>query len=318
MSDRPVLRAGAGGGGLHRVVDRRVRRGERWLLRFGIIQADIDPAVAVLLHLATGMLHMPAAASIGGPDGVNAAAVETVAISAVPTFSDGWSPSGWPPRKHVSGCPTKARHASSRFSAEPERIDAVDLGRAAISLSEGDPANCAVLGEFQDFMPPHGPGLRTRRSTRAHHGPPTSPRRSNRRRRRGRSRAAGRRPIRLIFRLPCKREELLDALHITKRRTARCSRMSLTYYEEHTAKLIDRQRLPHPEELSPSELRVLRVSPTNLTGLTSPLSLHVSVNTVENTCPQRIYSGSNRKPRNIDRRAPAASLPPQERPSPLE
>ena len=65
--------------------------------------------------------------------------------------------------------------------------------------------------------------------------------------------------------------------------------MSLTYYEAHRAPRLDRQRLPHPEELSPSELRVLRFLPTNLTRPDIARSLHVSVNTV-NTHIRSIYS----------------------------
>ena len=52
---------------------------------------------------------------------------------------------------------------------------------------------------------------------------------------------------------------------------------------------MDRGRLPQPEELSPSELRVLRFLPTNLTRPEIARSLHVSVNTV-NTHIRNIYS----------------------------
>jgi LuxR family maltose regulon positive regulatory protein len=52
---------------------------------------------------------------------------------------------------------------------------------------------------------------------------------------------------------------------------------------------IDRERLPQQEELSPSELRVLRFLPTNLTRPEIARSLHVSVNTV-NTHIRSIYS----------------------------
>ena len=52
---------------------------------------------------------------------------------------------------------------------------------------------------------------------------------------------------------------------------------------------IDRKRLSPPEELSPSELRVLRFLPTNLTRPEIARSLDVSVNTV-NTHIRSIYS----------------------------
>jgi LuxR family maltose regulon positive regulatory protein len=50
-----------------------------------------------------------------------------------------------------------------------------------------------------------------------------------------------------------------------------------------------RERLPQPEELSPSELRVLRFLPTNLTRPEISQELHVSINTV-NTHIRNIYS----------------------------
>jgi LuxR family maltose regulon positive regulatory protein len=52
---------------------------------------------------------------------------------------------------------------------------------------------------------------------------------------------------------------------------------------------IDRERLPQPEELSPSEPRVLRFLPTNLTRPEIARSLDVSVNTV-NTHIRNIYT----------------------------
>jgi LuxR family maltose regulon positive regulatory protein len=51
----------------------------------------------------------------------------------------------------------------------------------------------------------------------------------------------------------------------------------------------DRERLSQPEELSPSELRVLRYLPTNLTRPEIARELYVSINTV-NTHVRNIYS----------------------------
>jgi LuxR family maltose regulon positive regulatory protein len=51
----------------------------------------------------------------------------------------------------------------------------------------------------------------------------------------------------------------------------------------------DSERLPEPEELSPSELRVLRYLPTNLTRREIAGELYVSINTV-NTHVRKIYS----------------------------
>ena len=55
------------------------------------------------------------------------------------------------------------------------------------------------------------------------------------------------------------------------------------------ARTVDRERLSPSEELSPSELRVLRYLPTNLTRPEIARELYVSVNTV-NTHIRKIYS----------------------------
>ena len=51
----------------------------------------------------------------------------------------------------------------------------------------------------------------------------------------------------------------------------------------------DRDRIPQAEELSPTELRVLRYLPTNLTRPEMARELYVSVNTI-NTHIRNIYS----------------------------
>src|SRR5262249_56392730 len=52
---------------------------------------------------------------------------------------------------------------------------------------------------------------------------------------------------------------------------------------------VDRERLSAPEELNPSELRVLRYLPTNLTRPEIARELYVSTNTV-NTHIRNIYT----------------------------
>jgi LuxR family maltose regulon positive regulatory protein len=55
------------------------------------------------------------------------------------------------------------------------------------------------------------------------------------------------------------------------------------------APALDRERLSQLEELSPSELRVLRYLPTNLTRPEIARELYISINTV-NTHIRNIYS----------------------------
>jgi LuxR family transcriptional regulator, maltose regulon positive regulatory protein len=266
--------------------------GERWLRRgWEVVQADIDPAVAVLLHLATGMLHA------GRGEHQSALAALTAAVQAQSHLSGahilGRVVAEWLAATQARlGMPDQARATLNGFSAEHERMDAIDLGQAAISMAEGDPARAlAVLGEFQDFMPPLGfpayalveahvlaglahlaLGDRTAAADAAE------------------AALAAAEPDRLIFPFAMYNAgELLDALprHQTAHNALLADVVDLV--RGAPAPRTDRQRLPQPDELSPSELRVLRFLPTNLTRPDIARSLHVSVNTV-NTHIRSIYS----------------------------
>src|ERR1700716_3931862 len=58
LSDRPMLAPALGAGACLTVWMGEFEEGERWLRRgWEVVQADIDPAAAVLLHMVTGMLH---------------------------------------------------------------------------------------------------------------------------------------------------------------------------------------------------------------------------------------------------------------------
>jgi LuxR family maltose regulon positive regulatory protein len=83
--------------------------------------------------------------------------------------------------------------------------------------------------------------------------------------------------------------ELLEALpgHATAHGALRADIADLL--QGTSAPSTDRERLSQPEELSPSELRVLRYLPTNLTRPEIARELYVSVNTV-NTHIRKIYS----------------------------
>jgi LuxR family maltose regulon positive regulatory protein len=83
--------------------------------------------------------------------------------------------------------------------------------------------------------------------------------------------------------------ELLDTVprHETAHRSLLCDIVDLLRGE--VAQSYDREHPPRPDELSPSELRVLRYLPTNLTRPDMARELYVSVNTV-NTHIRNIYS----------------------------
>ena len=83
--------------------------------------------------------------------------------------------------------------------------------------------------------------------------------------------------------------ELLDGLphHQTAHGALLTDIVSLL--RDESASSIDRKRLAESEELSPSELRVLRYLPTNLTRAEIASELYVSTNTVA-THIRNIYS----------------------------
>ena len=97
-------------------------------------------------------------------------------------------------------------------------------------------------------------------------------------------------PDRLIFPFAMNNAgELLDVL--PRHQTAHSALLAdvVDLLRGAPAPRINRERLSPPEELSPSELRVLRFLPTNLTRPEIARSLDVSVNTV-NTHIRSIYS----------------------------
>ena len=79
---------------------------------------------------------------------------------------------------------------------------------------------------------------------------------------------------------------------------------------------IDREHLAQPEELSPSELRVLRYLPTNLTRPEIARELYVSINTV-NTHVRNIYSKLGRARSLLRRQARTGAAAPLDRAPPI-
>jgi LuxR family maltose regulon positive regulatory protein len=262
--------------------------GERWLRRgWEVVQAGIDPAVEVLLHMVTGMLHA------GRRDDRLALEALTAAVQAqslltgvhilAPVIAE------WLARL---GMPDEARATLDEFSTEHEWIDAVDLARTAISLADGDPAAAlAVLGDAARMMPP--PGFPAYGLVEAHllaglgHlalGDRNAAAAA------AEAALAAAEPDRLIFPFAIgNARELLDVL--PRHQTAHSALLAdvVDILRGAPAPGSDRERLLPPEELRPSELRVLRFLPTNLTRPEIARSLGVSVNTV-NTHIRSIYA----------------------------
>ncbi len=292
FGDRPVLAPALGAVASMAVWTGEFEEGERWLQRgWEVIRPDIDPAAAVLLHTVTGMLH--------AGRGEHQAALEafTAAVQAQSLLTGahilGRVVAEWLAATQARlGMRDEARATLDGFCAEHERIDAIDLGRAAISLEEGDPAAAlAVLGDVQHMTPPVG--FPAYALVEAHvlaglahlalgdRGAAAAA---------AEAALAAAEPDRLIFPFAMYNAvELLDAL--PRHQTAHSALLAdvVDLLRGAPAQRIDPGALPQPAELSPSELRVLRHLPTNLTRPEIARALYVSINTV-NTHMRNVYS----------------------------
>ena len=290
FSDRAVLAPALGALASIAVWTGEFEEGQGSLRRgWEVVQPDIDPAAAVLLHTVTGMLHA------GRGEHQSALEALTAAVQAQSLLTGahilGRVVAEWLAATQARlGMPDEARATLDAFSAEHERIDAIDLGRAAISLEEGDPgAALAVLGDVQDMMPPAGfpayalveahvlaglahlaLGDRNEAAVAAE------------------AALAAAEADRLIFPFAMyKAADLLDVL--ARHPTAHGALLAdvIDLLRGTPAPRTDRER--PPAELSPSELRVLRHLPTNMTRPEIARALYVSINTV-NTHMRNIYS----------------------------
>jgi LuxR family transcriptional regulator, maltose regulon positive regulatory protein len=144
LSDRPVLAPALGAVASITVWMGEFEEGERWLRRgWEVIQTDIDPAAAVLLHMVTGMLHAGRGEHKAALEALTAAvqaqSLLTGALILAPVVAE------WLAATQARlGLPDAARATLDGFSTEHERIRDIDLGRAAISLVEGDPGTALV------------------------------------------------------------------------------------------------------------------------------------------------------------------------------
>lgn len=188
--------------------------------------------------------------------------------------------------------PDEAHETLAGFPAEPDRTGTgfISNAHAVIRIAEGDPAGALdVLRDVPDVEPPAGPAF-TLVETHLLAGI-AHLNLGDRNAAAAATEAAltAAEPDRLIFPFAMTQAaELLDAL--PRHETA------------HTALLADivdllrgapapshRERLQSSEKLSPSELRVLRYLPTNLTRPEIAHELYLSLNTI-NTHIRNIYS----------------------------
>jgi LuxR family transcriptional regulator, maltose regulon positive regulatory protein len=299
LDDRPILAPALGSVGGMALWMGEFDEGERWLRRaWEVADPHVDPATAVLLHVATGMLHAGRGRQPSALEEFTAAAQAQSLLTGVHALAPRIT--GWLAATQARlGMLDEARATLTEFCPEPGQIGAIYDGqmgavhnaRAVISLEERDPATALdALGGVLDITPSVVPtftlvethllagiahlALGNRKAATAA----------------TESALAAAEPDRLMFPFAMTRaEELLDALpgHETAHGALRADIIDLLRGEP--APSVDRERLSQPEELSPSELRVLRYLPTNLTRPEIAGELYISINTV-NTHIRNIYS----------------------------
>ena len=266
---------------------------EGWLRRaWEVAEPDVDPAAAVFLYVATGQLHAGRQQHQSALEQFAAAARTQAMLTGVHALA---------PR--IAGCLAatqarlgmldEARTTLSDYSAAPERmgaVHAIDNARAVIFMAEGDAAAALeALRDVQDAT--QGVAAFTLVETHllagiAHMvlGDQNAAAAA------AEAALAAAEPDRLVFPFAMTgAAELLDAL--PRHKTAHGALLVdiLNLLRGESVPSIDRERLAESEELSPSELRVLRYLPTNLTRPEIASELYVSINTV-NTHLRNIYS----------------------------
>jgi LuxR family transcriptional regulator, maltose regulon positive regulatory protein len=299
LGDRPILAPALGAVGGMAIWMGEFDEGERWLRRaWQVADPQIDPAAAVLLHVAAGMLHAARGQHQSALEEFVAATRAQSRLTGVHALAPRIT--GWLAATQARlGMPDEARATLTGFSAEVGQIGliydgqmgVVDNARAVICLAEGDPAGALdALREVLDARPPAVPlftvveshllaglahlSLGNRDSAAAG----------------AEAALAAAEPDRLIF--PFAMTEaggLLDAL--PRHATAHGALLAdiADVLGGASAPSSDQESHLQPEELSPSELRVLRYLPTNLTRPEIARELYVSVSTV-NTHVRNIYS----------------------------
>ncbi|MFC5007392.1 LuxR C-terminal-related transcriptional regulator [Dactylosporangium cerinum] len=290
LDDHPILAPALGAVGGMAIWMGEFDEGERWLRRaWDVGSAHVEPATAVLLHLATGMLHAGRGQQRSALEAFTAAArtqsLLTGAHALAPRIT------GWLATTQARlGRPAEARATLAEFTPEPGRAGAISNARAWICLVDGNPSLALeVLRDIRDTTPPIDPFT----LVEAHLLAGTAHLRSGDRDAAAAAAEAAlatAEPDRLVF--PFAMTEAADLLDVLRyHETAHRALLAdvVDQLRSTSSPSDDREPPPHSDELTPSELRVLRYLPTNLTRAEIANELHVSIHTV-NTHIRNLYA----------------------------
>jgi LuxR family maltose regulon positive regulatory protein len=291
LGDRPILAPAFGAVALWAIWMGEFDEGERALRRaWEVAEPRIDPAAAVLLHMVTGQSHAARGRHQAALEGFAAGARAQSQLTGVHAFAT--PVVGWLAATQARlGMADEARETLAGISAEPGPIGFIHNARAVICMAEGDPAGALdVLRDVPEATPPTGPAF-TLVETRllaglAHlklggrHAAAAA----------AEAALAAAEPDRLIFPFVMTGAgALVDALprHETAHGALLADIAELLRGEPGPS--VDPERVSQPAELTPSELRVLRYLPTNLTRPEIASELYITLNTV-NTHIRNIYT----------------------------
>lgn len=140
LADRPILAPALAAAGGMAIWMGEFDEGESWLRRaWEVAEEHVDPAAAVLLHVATGMLHAGRGQHRSALEEYAAAAHVQSLLTGVHALAPRIA--GWLATAQARlGMPDEARATLAGFSAESGQMGPIDNARAVISLIEGDPA----------------------------------------------------------------------------------------------------------------------------------------------------------------------------------
>jgi LuxR family maltose regulon positive regulatory protein len=291
LGDRPILAPALGAVGGLSIWTGDLDEGELWLRRAWDVAGEHgDPATAVLLHVTTGTLYAGRGELRSALDAFEAAAQAQSRLTGVHALAPRIT--GWLATTQVRLARSDdARATLAGFSAEPARMSPIYNARAVLCLAVDDPGGALdALAELWPVTPNVGPAFTL---VEAHllagiaHLKLGNPRAASAA---AEAALAAAEPDRLIFPFVLTRAvDLLEAL--PRHETAHGALLAdvLDLLHGGGAANTVRGLVSQPVELSPSELRVLRYLPTNLTRPEIGRELYVSVNTV-NTHIRNIYS----------------------------
>ena len=265
--------------------------GERWLQRAELaLQTDAGPGIRQLLHLATGMLHAGRGRHHEALEELRAA--EQLQSQLAGSHALASQVTGWMLATQArAGMPSQACASLAALTDERANAGEIRNARAVICLIEGDPA--AALDALAKVLDGTAPvvGYVTLVETQLLAGLAHRGLGDQRAANQAAERALGlAEPDRLVLPFAITGSaELLEAL--PRHETAHAALLADILDVVHGSSLAarDQSSSPPSEELSPSELRVLRYLPTNLSRPEIASELSVSVNTV-NTHVRNIYA----------------------------